>query len=51
MEFGELLAAGFATGSGMAAVWYVVRVLVKPVLIRRGSERGFNDCWPVGTLE
>jgi hypothetical protein len=29
MEFEQLLAAGLATGGGMAAVWYIVRVLVK----------------------
>jgi hypothetical protein len=29
MELEQLLAAGFATGGGMAAVWYIVRVLVK----------------------
>jgi hypothetical protein len=29
MEYGQLLAAAFAGGSGLAAVIYVVRVLVK----------------------
>jgi hypothetical protein len=29
MEFEQLLAAAFATGGGMATVWYIVRLLVK----------------------
>jgi hypothetical protein len=51
MEFGQLLAAGVATGSGMAVVWYIVRVLVKAGRDPTRLGAWLPDCWLVGTLE